>query len=57
MLISPNFSYELRPSLTLTCEVSNLTNQHQVRYQVRRELVRQDRDNPTNVTFGLKGRF
>jgi outer membrane receptor protein involved in Fe transport len=57
VLISPSFTYDLRPSLSLTCEVSNATNEHQVRYQFRRELVRQDRDNPTNVTVGVKGRF
>ena len=57
VLVSPSMSFNLRPSLTLTCEVSNATNEHQLRYQVRRSLVRQDRDNPTNITFGVKGRF
>ena len=57
VLVSPSFSFNLRPSLTLTCEVSNVTNEHQLRYQVRPALIRQDRDNPTNITFGVKGRF
>jgi len=57
VLVSPSFAFDLRPSLTLTCEVANATNEHQVRYQVRRNLVRQERDNPTNITFGVKGRF
>jgi TonB-dependent receptor len=57
VLISPSFAFDLRPSLTLTCEVANATNEHQVRYQVRRNLVRQERDNPTNITVGIKGRF
>jgi hypothetical protein len=57
VLVSPSFAFDLRPSLTLTCEVTNATNEHQVRYQVRPKLVRQDRDNPTNITFGLKGRY
>jgi iron complex outermembrane receptor protein len=57
VLVSPSFAFDLRRSLTLTCEVSNATNEHQVRYQVRRNLVRQERDNPTNITFGMKGRF
>jgi hypothetical protein len=57
VLVSPSFAFDLRRSLTLTCEVSNATNEHQVRYQVRRNLVRQERDNPTNITFGVKGRF
>ena len=57
VLVSPSFAFDLRPSLTFTCEVANATNEHQVRYQVRRNLVRQDRDNPTNITVGVKGRF
>ena len=57
VLVSPSFAFDLRPSLTLTCEVSNVTNEHQVRYQVNRDRVRQERDNPTNITFGVKSRF
>ncbi|MDO8543874.1 MAG: TonB-dependent receptor [Opitutaceae bacterium] len=57
VLVSPSFAFDLRRSLTLTCEVANVTNEHQVRYQVRRNLVRQERDNPTNITLGVKGRF
>ena len=57
VLVSPSFAFDLRPSLTLTCEVSNVTNEHQVRYQVKRDRVRQERDNPTNITFGVKSRF
>lgn len=57
VLVSPSAAFDLRPALTLTCEVSNAFNEHQVRYQVRRALVRQDRDNPIAVTVGVKGRF
>lgn len=57
VLVSPSFAFDLRPSFTLTCEVSNATNEHQRRYQVRHNLVRQERDNPTNITVGVKTRF
>ena len=56
VLVSPSLAYELRPSLGLSLEVSNLTHEFQERYQ-RPARFTQLRDNPVSVTFGVKGRF
>ena len=56
ILVSPSLAYELRPSLGLSLEVSNLTRQFQERYQGPLRFT-QIRDNPVSVTFGIKGRF
>ncbi len=57
ILVSPSLSFALRPALSLTGEISNIFNQHQRSYMGRPERISQDRDNPTSVTFGVKGRF
>lgn len=57
VLVSPSVAYELRPSLNLTCEVSNIFHEFQSNYTGLRSRVSQERDNPITVTFGVKGRF
>jgi hypothetical protein len=57
VLVSPSVAFELRPSLSLTCEVQNFSHEHQQNYMGRPNRISQDRDNPTTVTFGVKGRF
>lgn len=56
-LVSPSIAYEIRPALSLTCEVSNFFHEHQSSYMGYASRVSQERDNPVTVTFGLKGRF
>lgn len=56
VLVSPSIAYEIRPSLTLTCEVTNIFNEFQVRYR-KPDFFTQQRDNPIHVIFGIKGRL
>jgi iron complex outermembrane receptor protein len=56
VLVSPSVVYELTPALALTCEVSNVFNAFQERYR-KPNFYTQVRDNPTTITFGVKGRL
>ena len=55
--VSPSVAYQLRPSLSLTCDVANLTNAHQVQYRGIPDQMALDRNSGTTVTFGISGRF
>jgi iron complex outermembrane recepter protein len=56
-LVNPSIAYEVRPYLSLTCDVSNFFHEHQVRYIGTPARMSQNRDNPVTVTFGIRGRF
>jgi hypothetical protein len=48
---------QMRPYLSLTCDVANLTNAHQVQYRGIPDQMALDRNSGTTVTFGISGRF
>jgi iron complex outermembrane receptor protein len=51
------FAYQVRPSLTLTCDIDNLTNEEQALYRGIPDQT-QSRNIPgTTITFGVSGRF
>jgi TonB-dependent receptor len=56
-IVNTSLAYELRPSLSLTCDVANLTNAHQVQYRGIPDQMALDRNSGTAVTFGIAGRF
>lgn len=56
-IVNTSLAYELRPNLSLTCDVANLTNAHQVQYRGIPDQRALDRNSGTAITFGLAGRF
>ncbi len=56
-IIDLNLSYQLRPSLTLFCDVSNLTNEPQAFYRGTPDRMERTIINGTTLTAGLSGRF
>ncbi len=55
--VTLGFAYQLRPSLSLTCDIDNLTNAEQASYRGIPDLV-QSRSIPgTTITVGVSGRF
>lgn len=56
-VIDVSFSYQLRPSATLFCDVSNITNEPQVFYRGSRDRMERTIINGTTMTMGVSGRF
>jgi len=56
-LINPSIALELRANLSLTCEIANATNAHQVQYRGIPDQMALDRNSGTAITLGLAGRF
>jgi len=52
-----DLSYDLRPGLSLTCTVSNLTNEPQQFYRYTPQQMERTILNGTTLTFGVSGRF
>ncbi len=51
------FAYEVRPSVSLTLDVSNLTNEPQAQYRGVRDQMERTVISGTTITFGIGGRF
>jgi len=56
-IVSVSFGYELSSNLSLTCDVTNLFNAHQVQYRGIRDQMALDRNSGKAITFGINGRF
>jgi outer membrane receptor protein involved in Fe transport len=56
-LINVGFSYQLRPSLTVTLDIDNLNNVPQKRYRGSADQVEYYNYPGTTITVGLNGRF
>jgi iron complex outermembrane recepter protein len=56
-LINLGFSYQVRPALTLTVDIDNLTNEPQRRYRGIPDQMEYFNYPGTAVTFGINGRF
>jgi TonB-dependent receptor len=56
-IVNTSLGFELRPNLSLTLDVANLTNAHQVQYRGITDQMALDRNSGTALTFGLSGRF
>ena len=56
-VVSSSLAYELRPNLSLTCDVANMNNAHQVQYRGIPDQMALDRNSGTAITFGVTGRF
>jgi hypothetical protein len=50
-------AYQVRPALTLTCDVSNLYNNPEVFYRGIRDQMASTNLPGTAITFGVNGRF
>ena len=55
--VNVGVAYQLRPSLSLTCDVSNLFNEPQVLYVGVADRMYSTTMNFVTVTFGVSGRF
>jgi TonB-dependent receptor len=55
--INVGLAYQLRPTVTLTCDVSNLTNEPQVWYVGIPDRMNTTIINFITITFGISGRF
>ncbi len=51
------FAYQLRPALSLTCDIDNLANEPQRRYRGIPDQLQAHNLTGTNVTVGVSGRF
>jgi TonB-dependent receptor len=51
------FSYQLRPAVTLTCDIDNLFNESQRRYRGISDQMQSTSLTASTVSFGLTGRF
>ena len=51
------FAYQLRPNLSLTCDIDNLTNEPQVVYRGSPDQLQSVSYHGVNVTLGVSGRF
>ncbi len=56
-MVSPGVAYDIRPYLTLTCDITNLFNAHQVQYRGIPAQMAVNRNNGTPITVGVNGRF
>ena len=56
-MVNASLGFELWPNLSLTCDVANLTNAHQVQYRGIPDQMALDRNSGTAITFGVAGRF
>jgi outer membrane receptor protein involved in Fe transport len=55
--IDLGLTYQVRPALSLSCNVSNLGNEPYMTYRYSRERLRDYIVNGTTVTVGVNGRF
>ena len=51
------FSYQLRPAVTLTCDIDNLFNESQRRYRGIPDQMQSTSLTASTVSFGITGRF
>ncbi len=51
------FAYQLRPNLSLTCDIDNLTNEPQVVYRGSPDQLQSVSYHGVNLTLGVSGRF
>ena len=51
------FAYQVRPNLSLTCDIDNLTNEPQVVYRGSRDQLQSVSYHGLAVTLGVSGRF
>lgn len=51
------FAYQLRPNVSLTCDIDNLTNEPQVVYRGSRDQLQSVSYHGLAVTLGVSGRF
>ena len=56
-MVNASLGFELWPNLSLTCDVANLTNAHQVQYRGIPDQMALDRNSGTAITLGVAGRF
>ncbi len=56
-VINTSFSYQLRPALSLTLDIDNITNEPQVFYRGYRDRVQSHVVNGITMNFGVSGRF
>ena len=56
-IVNLGLSYQIRPALSLTCDVSNLFNEPQALYLSRKDRMQSTIINGTTLTAGLSGRF
>jgi TonB-dependent receptor len=56
-ILNLGFSYQLRPAVSLTFDVSNLTNEPVVFYRGIRDQMERTLMTGTSINFGLSGRF
>ena len=56
-IVNLGLSYQIRPALSLTCDVSNLFNQPQALYLGSKDRMQSTIINGTTITAGLSGRF
>ena len=51
------FAYQLRPNLSVTCDIDNLTNEPQIVYRGNPDQLQSASYHGVNVTLGVSGRF
>lgn len=56
-IVNLGLSYQIRPALSLTCDVSNLFNEPQALYLGSKDRTQSTIINGTTLTAGLSGRF
>ena len=56
-IVNVGFAYEVRPNLSLTCEVANLTNAPQKIYRGISDQLDTEIIQGTTITVGIQGRF
>ena len=56
-MLNLGFAYQVRPSLSLTCDIDNLTNQEQAFFRGIPDQIQSRTIPGTTITFGVSGRF
>jgi iron complex outermembrane receptor protein len=56
-IFNAGFSYQLRPAVSLTCDLSNLTNEPIAYYRGIRDQMERTIIHGTTINFGVTGRF
>lgn len=56
-VLNLGMEYQIRPSLSLSCDVSNPTNEPRVSYVGNRDQIQNTNITHTTITFGVSGRF
>jgi iron complex outermembrane recepter protein len=57
VLTNVGFAYQLRPSLSFTCDINNITNEPQRLYRGIPDQVQNHIIQGTSITMGVSGRF